>query len=149
MHTNQWLASTSDWLIKSWHRACRHVYYISLALVAELGGSKGVLMSTTFKPGDPVVYRKLKYTTHPGPRAKNISPAVRGEHYSYEVDKYWIVLALSEDKRSVVVLTRTGKTHHFPVDHPRLRHATWWERWRYRERFPAISEQVETRALSS
>jgi hypothetical protein len=89
----------------------------------------------TISPGQPVVYRKLKYSSRPGPRAVRIVPSARGEQYAYEVDKYWIVAETREDD-SVIVITRRGKRHRVRCDDPNLRRPTLWERLRYASRFP-------------
>ena len=65
-------------------------------------------MKRTFQPGDLVVYRKSKVSTHPGPRAANIHPAPNGDSYSYTVDKYWIVETVLDDG-TIVASTRAGK----------------------------------------
>jgi hypothetical protein len=88
-----------------------------------------------FTPGDPVIYRKFKYSASPGPRASEIAPDARGESYAYHVDKFWIV-AEQPDDSSVVVLTRRGKRHRVPLNDPNLRRPSWWERWCYAARFP-------------
>lgn len=90
-----------------------------------------------FHVGDQVVYKVCKCTTHPGPRARQVRPAPRGETYSYVVDKYWIV-ADWQDAGKLVVRTRRGKAHVIDADDPRLRRATWWERWLHRHRFPEL-----------
>ena len=92
-------------------------------------------MSKRYQPGDFVIFCKTKHSVHPGPRAKEVDPAPHGEEYTYQVDKYWLV---NEVRGNIVVMvTRRGKTHEIPSDHPSLRHANWWERLFYRSRFPA------------
>lgn len=91
------------------------------------------------KPRDWVIYRKQKFSSSPGPRAKAVDAAPRGETYSYVVDKFWIVKSMLEDGRALLV-TRTGKEHAVELSDPNLRLAGWWERWRYKSRF----EDVET-----
>jgi hypothetical protein len=44
-------------------------------------------MTAHFQPGDCVIYRKQKYSVHPGPHAKGIDPTPQGDYYSYYVDK--------------------------------------------------------------
>ncbi|MCS7048555.1 MAG: hypothetical protein NZ483_04590 [Verrucomicrobiae bacterium] len=85
--------------------------------------------------GELVIYRKAKASPHPGPRATDIRPSEQGEDYLYEVDKFWRVVDLP-DPEHVTCVTRTGKLHVILRDDPCLRKASWWERWRYRERFP-------------
>ncbi len=87
-----------------------------------------------FRPGDLVIYTMPKRSRHPGPRARSIHPAQRGDDYSYIVDKYWVVVEVIGTL--VYLRTRRGKTHSVPFDDPLLRRANWWERWRHRDRFP-------------
>jgi hypothetical protein len=87
------------------------------------------------KPGDFVIYRKQKYSVHPGPHAKDIFPTPNGDYYSYHVDKFWTVISVQPD-HTVVVCTRRGKQHTLVADDPALRRANWWERLVFRHRFP-------------
>ena len=89
-----------------------------------------------FKPGDWVVYRKPKSSSAPGPRAKNVTAAKRGETYSYVVDKYWIVKRCQDDS-TLLLSTRTGKEHVVAASDPNLRPVAWWERWLRANRFPS------------
>ena len=91
-------------------------------------------MIGSFSPNDWVVYTREKHSLSPGRRAKNISPSPRGEMYSYEVDKYWVVRQV---KDGVVLLeTRRGKQHSLPITDYRLRKANFWERLFFSGRFP-------------
>ena len=102
-------------------------------------------MSSQFKVGDWVIYRQQKHSTSPGPRAENIRPARRGEEYTYQVDKFWIVVAVNPDG-SIVAKTRTGKEHVLDRDDLSLRKARWWERILWRSRFslrPRDLDQVK------
>ncbi len=95
-------------------------------------------LDTMYKAGDWVIYRTSKCTAHPGPRAMQVSAAPNGELYSYDVEKFWVVVGLNSE--GVVVLqTRRGKQHAVEASTPRLRHASWWERLVYRSRFPQVS----------
>jgi hypothetical protein len=99
-------------------------------------------MSNRFKAGDPVVYRKQKFSVRPGPHAMCVSPAPGGDDYSYFVDKLWRVVAVLPAGK-VEVCTRRGKRHAVAQDDPALRHASWWERGFHRRRFPLpVSLQV-------
>lgn len=93
------------------------------------------MIRRSIEPGDFVIYRKTKHSTHPGRRAANIQPARHGETYSYTVDKYWTVLAVQPDGR-LLVGTRRGKRLHVSANDPMLHRATWLERILYRSRFP-------------
>ncbi|MCA9268725.1 MAG: hypothetical protein KDA41_09655 [Planctomycetales bacterium] len=102
-------------------------------------------MRMRFTPGDWVVYRKTKYSTHPGPRAQNVNASQHGEKYSYTVDKFWIVSDVLEDGR-VVLHTRRGKEHVVDADDPLLHRARWWERMLYRQRFISIGAECASDA---
>ena len=95
------------------------------------------LVVTLYEPGEHVVYRKQKMSTHPGPRADEIYPSASGEDYSYVVDKYWTVKR-TIDEETIEVQTRRGKLHQLRVDDPVLRKATWLENLLYRKRFPTL-----------
>ena len=90
-----------------------------------------------FRRGDPVVFAKDKWSTKPGPRAHEVHPARRGEGYLYKVDKFWTILNGERDGK-VTLVTRRGRTHVVDVNDPRLRHASWWQRLRYRRKFPRL-----------
>jgi hypothetical protein len=94
-------------------------------------------MTAHFKPGDYVVYRKKKVSLHPGPHAKSIYPAPNGDYYSYDVDKFWTVIAVQPNDE-IVVCTRRGKRLTLNASDPALRHAGWLERLIYRRRFPGL-----------
>ena len=91
--------------------------------------------------GDPVIYRREKHSSRPGPRARNIDPAPLGEYYSYQVDKFWMVKEV-KPSGDLVLLTRRGKTHVVPASDPRLRRPHWWERLLYSGRFPTPQQSV-------
>jgi hypothetical protein len=95
-------------------------------------------MRKHFKPGDWVIYRKQKYSVRPSPHARSVHPAPLGDHYYYEIDKYWIVVAIEADQ-SLVLRTRRGKQVKVNTDDPALRRAHWWERLWFRRRFPAVT----------
>jgi hypothetical protein len=95
-------------------------------------------MAPHFKPGDLVVYHKHKFSSRPGPHAKEVCPAPNGDSYSYCVDKFWRVVAVQPD-RHVVIRTRRGKQHTLADDDPALRAAHWWERLLFRNRFPPLT----------
>lgn len=105
-------------------------------------------MTRRFAVGDPVIYRKTKHSRHPGPRAKSIYPAERGDDYSYQVDKYWIVAEVGTDG-TLRLRTRRGKEHVLNADNPNLRHAHWWERLLLRQRFPALDKSGSTSSTPS
>lgn len=90
----------------------------------------------TYQLGDWVVYRKQKRGNHPGPRAKIIGAAEKGDSYAYLVDKHWVVVRV--DGEQLTVRTRRGKLHLISRTDPRLHKASWWERWMLAQRFKAI-----------
>ena len=94
------------------------------------------LSHSAFQPGDLVIYTVSKQGLHPGPGARDIQPVPNGEDYTYVVDKYWMVQGFSDSGR-IIIVTRRGKTREGTAGAPLLRKATWWQRLRYRERFPS------------
>ena len=92
-------------------------------------------MTSRFRPGDVVVYRKQKSSLHPGPHAKDIKPAPHGDSYYYSVEKFWRVVAVRPDG-TLIVRTRRGKQHTVTAGDPNLRPARWWERLLAWQRLP-------------
>ena len=88
-----------------------------------------------YKPGDRIVYRLSKHSSRPTPRAVEVRPEVKGEFYSYDVLKYWIVARVQPDGR-IVAITRRGKRRTVHTEDPALRRARWWERLFFASRFP-------------
>lgn len=101
-----------------------------------------------FHVGDKVILTLDKFGVNPGPRAKNIAPAPHGELYSYQVDKYWVVTEVRSDG-NLLVKTRRGKTHLVAADDPRLRKASWLERWFFTKRFPSLNGESADSPASS
>ena len=95
-----------------------------------------------FKAGDWVIYRKLKFSPAPGPRARSISPSPNGDIYSYVVANFWIVQDVLPDGR-LQLRTRRGKVHQVAASDPNLRRVSWWNRWFYRQRFQEIESQLQ------
>jgi hypothetical protein len=98
------------------------------------------MMQPRFSPGDQVVFRRLKWGSRPGRRARDVEPAPRGECYSYRVDKYWVVA--ETDGETVTLMTRRGKRHVVHYNNPNLRPASLWERIRFASRFPRWEAQA-------
>jgi hypothetical protein len=94
-----------------------------------------------WEPLDLVVYSKQKHSASPGPRAREVDAASRGETYSYTVDKFWVVQQVLEDG-NLRLITRTGKQHTIHPHDPNLRKATLWERWYFCGRYREIKELV-------
>lgn len=95
------------------------------------------MQKTPFQPGDWVIYRKTKFSTHPGPRAENISAAENGDLYVYTVDKFWIVEAV--ENGVLTLRTRRGKRHSVKLPAPNLHKANLLERWWFRSRFETVA----------
>jgi hypothetical protein len=91
-----------------------------------------------YRRGDRVIYRVTKHSSHPGRRAKDVTPEPMGEFYSYEVDKYWVVADVVGDGK-LRLRTRRGKEHVVDPNDDRLRHAHWWEKLFYKNRFPQLT----------
>jgi hypothetical protein len=98
--------------------------------------SVSVLPNQGFQSGDLVVYTVTKQSPHPGPRARSVHPAELGEDYSYVVDKFWMVVGPAPGNKLTIV-TRKGKTRVVDATDPLLRKANWWQKFRYRDRFPS------------
>jgi len=96
------------------------------------------MIQTEYAPGDWVIYRKSKVSPHPGERAHAVHPSPKGEHYSYVVDKYWVVEDVTEDGK-LRLRTRRGKEHVVRSDDPNLRHAGFLDRWLNRDRYTSIA----------
>jgi hypothetical protein len=96
-----------------------------------------------FRKGDWVVYRRRKVTTHPGPRAQLVDASPHGDDYNYFVDKFWIVADVLAD-HNLLLKTRRGKTHTVDEHDSNLRHASLWERIRYRARFIDLQKPAES-----
>ena len=90
-----------------------------------------------YRVGDPVIYRRPKFSVSPGPRARHIDAAPHGDRYSYIVDKFWVVEGITPEGR-LVARTRRGKRHEIDPTDPNLRHPTWWERLRWGAKFPEV-----------
>jgi hypothetical protein len=94
------------------------------------------------KQGDVLVYRKSKHSTRPGPRAKDVQPASKGDDYSYYVEKFWIVTDIHDDG-TLRLKTREGKTHEISTNDPNLRAVNFWDRLWFRRRFPHLDHRAE------
>jgi hypothetical protein len=84
-------------------------------------------MICTFRTHDVVVFRKQKHGAHPGVRAHDVRPAPLGEDYDYLIDKYWIVVRVTDDGQ-LLLRTPGGKLHEISVGDPNLRRLTLRER---------------------
>jgi hypothetical protein len=95
------------------------------------------LTVANYKPGDWIVYTKQKVSPAPGKRAQEVTPAAKGDTYSYVVDKFWVV-ANTLDNGKLLIKTRRGKVHEVDCQDPMLRKASWWEKILYKSRFPRL-----------
>src|SRR5215467_589543 len=95
-------------------------------VASEHSRQKDAQMAANFKPGDCVIYRKPKFSVHPGPHARDIHPAPHGDSYSYWVGKWSRGIAVRA--RAVVVRARRGGRRALAAAVPALRLAHWWER---------------------
>jgi hypothetical protein len=102
-----------------------------------------------FRAGDCVVFRSLKHTTRPGRRAKDVHATENGDYYDYFIDKCWVVVDVRDDGQ-LLLRTRRGKSRVMKSDDANLRHATIWDRLRYRRRFAELTlkEQVASRGTT-
>ncbi|HWB58012.1 MAG TPA: hypothetical protein VG733_00905 [Chthoniobacteraceae bacterium] len=89
--------------------------------------------------GDRIIYTKTKFSSLPGARAHHITASNKGEHYTYLVDKYWVVAEVLDDGR-VVARTRRGKLNYVWPDDPNLRKAGLIRSLIHRDLFPALAE---------
>ncbi len=85
------------------------------------------------KVGEYVVFRKLKSSSHPSPRAKQLRPAKHGDTYTYLIDKFWKVVRVFDDE-TIEVETRRGKRNRVDVNSPQLRKIGLFERLIFRHR---------------
>ncbi len=90
------------------------------------------------QPGVPIVYRMAESSTRPGPEARDIRPAERGDLYYYLIKKYWRVEEVLQDGR-IVAVTPLMEHHYLRRDDPNLRKANLLERLRYGARFPRLA----------
>ena len=105
------------------------------------------MLSRRPKCGDIVVYRKVKHSVRPGPRAKNVHPAASGDDYSYYVDKFWRVTGI-KDGQTLRLKTRGGKVHEVKIDNPLLRPAKFWELILWASRLPKLTDDADTQDMS-
>ncbi|VTS05573.1 hypothetical protein [Tuwongella immobilis] len=98
-------------------------------------------MSGLLQPGDCVIYRKHKFSDHPGPNATEIAPAESGDNYSYVVVKYYRVLQVLPDGR-LVVGTKRGRQRTLSSSDPALRRANWLQRRIWAWRFPTSDSSL-------
>lgn len=96
------------------------------------------LLRGRLHPGAPIVYRMVETSTRPGPDARDIHPAERGDLYYYLTTKYWRVEEVLQNGR-IVAITPLMEHHVLRPDDPNLRKANLLERLRYGARFPYLA----------
>ena len=89
-----------------------------------------------FSKGEPVVFEEIRQSQQVLNR--NESPAPDADGTMGIVCHYMTVLE-SRDKGTLVLLTQGGKMHVTHNNHPNLRRASWWERFRHRNLFPRLN----------
>ncbi len=82
--------------------------------------------------------RVTRNSTRLPPGAKQVVPSLRGESYSYVLDKFWLVMGKA-DSGKLRVRTRRGREFQIDPDDRRLRAATWRERAVWRHKFPPLN----------
>lgn len=91
------------------------------------------------QPGVPIVYRMAESSTRPpGPEARDVRPAERGDFYYYLIKKYWRVEQVLADGR-IVAVTPLMEHHVLRRDDPNLRKANLLEQLRHGARFPRLA----------
>ncbi len=106
-------------------------------------------MSTSdIQRGDWIIYRKTKYSAHPGPRARNVAPTPKGDNYVYNVDKFWVVVEVLPNDM-IRAVTRRQKEVTCKLSDPNLRRANLVERLLHRSRFIEIAEQLNAPVAAS
>src|SRR5262245_54449796 len=83
-------------------------------------GGRATAMIRTLRIHDLVVFEKQKHGAHPSVRAHDVRPAPLGEDYDYVIDKYWIVVRVTDDGR-LLLRTPGGKLHEIRANDPNLR----------------------------
>lgn len=96
------------------------------------------LLRGRLHPGVPIVYRMVESSTRPGPEARDIHPAERGDLYYYLITKYWRVEEVLQDGW-IVAITPLMEHIYLRRDDPNLRKANLFERLRYGARFPNLA----------
>jgi hypothetical protein len=86
---------------------------------------------------DLAVYHRPETSTHPGPEARDIRPAERGELYSYVVDHFWRVTGVNADG-TIDAVGRSGHLHRVAVSDPLLEKVSWWNRLIHRRFFAGL-----------
>jgi hypothetical protein len=96
------------------------------------------LLQGNLHAGVPIVYRMVESSTRPGPEAREIRPAERGDLYYYLITKYWRVEEVLQDGW-IVAITPLMEHIYLRRDDPNLRKANLLERLRHGARFPHLA----------
>lgn len=117
------------------------LFVLLIALATGVGFLvlSGRFLRRRLQPGAPIVYRMAESSTRPpGPEAREIRPAERGELYYYLTIKYWRVEEVRPDGW-IVALTPLMEHHYLRGNDPNLRKANLLDRLRYAARFPYLA----------
>lgn len=90
-----------------------------------------------FSVNDFVIYHQPEAAVRPVPGARNISPAERGELYTYVVDRFWRVAQVNNDG-TLDAIESSGRRHRLRQTDPALENAGWWSRTFQRRLFPGF-----------
>jgi hypothetical protein len=77
----------------------------------------------------------------PAAKARDIDASEHGDLYSFTTDEYWVVMEMRTDGR-VLIGTKRGEANLIDACDLKLRHATLWERIRYRSEFIATQRAM-------
>jgi hypothetical protein len=91
----------------------------------------------SFAVNDLVIYHQPEASAHPAPGARDISPAERGELYTYVVDHFWRVECVNADG-TIEAVGRSGRRHRLRQSDPALEKAGWWRRMLHRRLFAGL-----------
>ena len=90
--------------------------------------------TSTFRPGDRVIFSMHRHGTRPRLGAKVVRPEPHGEGYLYMIDNLWLVAETCGS--DVVVQTGRSRIHRLNATDARLHLATWWQRLIFHNRWP-------------
>jgi hypothetical protein len=82
---------------------------------------------------DWILYHDQESSDHPEPGARDISPAPRGDAYSYLIDRLWRVKRVNPDG-SIEATGPKGHVHHLDAHDPHIEKAGWLRRRRLRRK---------------
>jgi hypothetical protein len=80
-----------------------------------------------YSVNDWILYREQESSDHPEPGAHDISPAPRGDAYSYLVDRLWRVTRVNRDG-SLEATGSNGRVHRLPPHDRHIEKVGWLRR---------------------